>query len=310
MWFAVAEGECPQVVSRSWSVFGVIEQEPAVARPAGRKMPQPRLLQQHLLVAESGGGFLVDRVAETARRVGNAVALFGPHSGRIHLLLERETRETAARKVQRPEVARHAIRSIFHDSAGAIRGHHNTPVRSCWSERAQVLALPVIPGELEGSRSRCVPINENTIARHRKDARGVPRDLDALGDGHSHALELQAAMVEWLCHQRARAQKEEVAIREDRWHTRGQYPLTRLVPGVGLERTHVHALDVRPSGAEIQKVCAVGEERGPRVNELSLRYVDLRQRRGRATCRHSPERTARPAAPTPQHDVALTIPGA
>jgi len=48
MGLAVAEGQCPQIVSRSWSVFGVIEQEPTVARPAGRKMPQTRLLQQHL----------------------------------------------------------------------------------------------------------------------------------------------------------------------------------------------------------------------------------------------------------------------
>src|SRR6187431_791280 len=117
-------------------------------------------------------------------------------------------------------------------------------------------------------------------------------------------------MVERLCQQRARAQKEYLVIREDRWHTGGQYPLTGLARGVGVERTHVHALDVRRSRAEIQKVCAVGEERGPRVHELSLRYVDLRQRRGRATCRHSPERTAGSAAPTPQHDVALTVPGA
>ena len=184
-------------------------------------------------------------------------------------------------------------------------------VRSWRSERAQGLSLPVKPGELEGSRSRCGPIGENAVARHRKHSGGVPRDLDVLGHGHRHALELQAASVEWLCHQRARARKKYAAIRVHRWHTAGQYPLTRLVPGVDIKRTNVHALNVRRSGAEIQKVFAVGEERGPRVIELSLGYVDLRHRPGRATCLgHSPQRTARSAAPTPQHDVAIPIPGA
>jgi len=83
-----------QVISRVRSVR-VIQQEPTVARPAGRKMPQPRLFQQHLLVAESGGGFLVDRVAETAGRVGNA-AVWRPHSGRIHIRTECKTRAPAA----------------------------------------------------------------------------------------------------------------------------------------------------------------------------------------------------------------------
>jgi hypothetical protein len=82
-------------------------------------------------------------------------------------------------------------------------------------------------------------------------------------------VELHPAGVEWLCHERAGARKEEVTIREDRWHTCGQHPLMRLVPGVDVERTNVHALYVRRSGAEVQKVFAVGEERGQRVNELS-----------------------------------------
>ena len=225
--------------------------------------------------------------------------------------MECETRAPAAGKVQRPEVARHVVRSIFHDCALAIRRQRKLPVRSWRSQRAQGLPLPVNPRELDGSRSRCGPIGEHAVARHRKHSGEVPRDLDVLGHGHRHALELQAASVEWLCHQHAGARKEDVAIREDRWHTCGQYPLTRLVPGVDLERTNVHALDVRRSGAEIQKVFAVGEERGPRVIELPFGYVDLRHRRGRPTSlRHSPQRTARSAAPTPQHDVALPIPGA
>src|SRR6188474_3718127 len=99
MGFAVTEGQCPQVISRVRSVLDVIKQE-TVARPAGRKMPQPRLLQQHLLVAESGGGFLVDRVAETAGRVGNAGAVWRPHGGRVDVLTESKTRAPAAGQVQ------------------------------------------------------------------------------------------------------------------------------------------------------------------------------------------------------------------
>src|SRR6476469_6531037 len=99
MRLAVGEGQRPEVISRVRSVLGVIKQEPAVARPAGRKMPQPRLLQQHLFVAESGGGFLVDRVAETAGRVGNAGAVWRPHTGRVHILTERKTRAPAADQV-------------------------------------------------------------------------------------------------------------------------------------------------------------------------------------------------------------------
>jgi hypothetical protein len=95
-------------------------------------------------------------------------------------------------------------------------------------------------------------------------------DLDVLGPGHGRVVELLGAGVVWLCHPRAGARKEQVAIRKDRWHTCGQYPLTRLVPGVDVERTNVHALYVRRSGAEVQKVFTVGEKGGPRVNELSL----------------------------------------
>src|SRR6185436_13781544 len=98
MGLAVAEGQGPQIVSRSCTVFGVIEQEPTIARPAGWKMPQPGLAEQHLRVADAGGGLHVHRVAETARRVRNAGAVRRPHAGRVRLLLECETREAAAAK--------------------------------------------------------------------------------------------------------------------------------------------------------------------------------------------------------------------
>ena len=112
-----------------------------------------------------------------------------------------------------------------------------------------------------------------------------------MGHRHRRIAELQAASVEWLCHQRAGARKEEVAIREDSRHIGRQYPLPGLVSGVHVERTHVHALYVGRAGAEVQKVFAVGEKRGPRVNELSLGQVDLRHRRRRAACRgYSPDR--------------------
>src|SRR5688500_18876098 len=103
MWLAVADRQCPQVISRVRSVLGVITQEATVARPDGRKMPHLRLLQEHLPVADSGGGFLVDRVAETAGRVGNARAVWRPHSGRVHVLIEGKAPAPAAGKVQHPE---------------------------------------------------------------------------------------------------------------------------------------------------------------------------------------------------------------
>ena len=234
----------------------------------------------------------------------------GDHTaGEYTSLAERETRALTAGKVQHPEIAGKAVRSIFRDRAPAIRRQHHRPVRSWRPDRAQGLPLPVNPGELEAARVRCGLIDENVV-RHRKHADGVPRDLDILGHRYRNVLELQAASVEWLCHQRAGAQKDQVVVRESRRHVCGQYPLTRLVRRVDVERANVHALDVGRAGAEIQKVIAVGKERGPRVNELFLGEVDLGHRRRHAPRRgHTPQRTTRSAAPTPHHDVAMTIPG-
>ena len=222
----------------------------------------------------------------------------GDHTaGEYTSLVECETRAPAAGKVQHPEIARHVVRSIFRDCAPAIRRQHNPPVRSWRSDRAQGLPLPVNPGELEGAGRRCGPIDDDAFVGHRKHSGGVPRDPDILGHGDGHAVGLQAASVEWLCHQRAGARKKRWSFAKTAG-TCGQYPLTRLVRRVDVERTDVHALDVGRAGAEVQKGFAVGEERGPRVNELFLGEVDLGHRRRHAPCRgHSPHRATRSAPP-------------
>ena len=52
----------------------------------------------------------------------------------------------------------------------------------------------------------------------------------------SETDELQAASVEWLCHQRSGARKEQVSIREDGRDTCRQDSLTRLTAGIDVER--------------------------------------------------------------------------
>src|SRR5262249_28894054 len=151
-WLAAVHAQHPLVVAALRSVLRVIEQESPVARPAGCVVPQPGLLQELLLVAETGSRFAVQRVAETAARLGDASAVGRPGTGRVDVLAERQPSAPAAGDVDRPEIARSAVWRILRHRTFSIGRQRNTCVRARRSESAERPSLPIDPGELKRSR--------------------------------------------------------------------------------------------------------------------------------------------------------------
>src|SRR5579862_8393717 len=99
----------------------MVQQKTAVARPTGGIVPGPWLLQEHFLVANAGGDFRINCIAEITARIRDLPAIRRPHGGRIVALEERETRALAACKIEHPQIAGRIIEGIANDSTRSIR---------------------------------------------------------------------------------------------------------------------------------------------------------------------------------------------
>jgi hypothetical protein len=111
-------------------------------------MPRSRFFQQHARAAKPGGRLYIQRVAGLAARKRDEGAIRRPHARRIGTAVERKTSTCTARKIERPQIARHAIPGILHHGMGPVGRQGHALVLARVSHRTERLTLPVKPGEL------------------------------------------------------------------------------------------------------------------------------------------------------------------